>query len=147
MRYRELVSELPSEIGPLAQGFFDFHALNLFCDYLVMLAPYFISKQEQNTAVEGWNEQISQLTSERDQLKDSLEEVTKVIAISNYDDLFSVYFSIGNLLTTFVKKSLAEIQFFLKTLYNSLAVVGAKIIWSVKLCPPSVQNLVYHSFH
>ena len=69
-----------------------------------MLAPYFISKQEQNTAVEGWNEQISQLTSERDQLKDSLEEVTKVIAINNFDDLFSVYFSIGNLLTTFVKK-------------------------------------------
>ncbi|RMX52930.1 hypothetical protein pdam_00010954 [Pocillopora damicornis] len=34
--------------------------------------------KEQNTAVEGWNEQISQLTSERDQLKDSLEEVTKV---------------------------------------------------------------------
>lgn len=34
--------------------------------------------KEQNTAVDGWNEQISQLTSERDQLKDSLEEVTKV---------------------------------------------------------------------
>ena len=81
-----------------------------------MLAACFISKQEQNTAVEGWNEQISQLTSERDQLKDSLEEVTKVIAINNFDDLFSVYFSIGNLLTTFVKKSHAEIQFFLKPL-------------------------------
>ena len=147
MRYRELVSKLPSEIGPFAKRFFDFHVLNLFCDCLVMLAPYFISKQEQNTAVEGWNEQISQLTSERDQLKDSLEEVTKVIAINNFDDLFSVYFSIGNLLTTFVKKSLAEIQFFLKTLYNSLAFVGAKIIWSIKLCPPRVQNLVYHSFH
>ena len=116
MRYRELVSKLPSEIGPFAKRFFDFHVLNLFCDCLVMLAPYFISKQEQNTAVEGWNEQISQLTSERDQLKDSLEEVTKVIAINNIDDLFSVYFSIGNLLTMFVKKSLAEIQFFLKPL-------------------------------
>lgn len=34
--------------------------------------------KEQSTAVDGWNEQISQLTSERDQLKDSLEEVTKV---------------------------------------------------------------------
>lgn len=34
--------------------------------------------KEQNTAVDGWNEQISQLTSERDQLKDSLDEVTKV---------------------------------------------------------------------
>ena len=28
--------------------------------------------------MDGWNEQISQLTSERDQLKDSLQEVSKV---------------------------------------------------------------------
>ncbi|KAJ7379420.1 regulation of modification of synaptic structure, partial [Desmophyllum pertusum] len=34
--------------------------------------------KEQNTAVDGWNEQISQITAERDQLKDSLQEVTKV---------------------------------------------------------------------
>ncbi|KAL9960362.1 hypothetical protein ACROYT_G033810 [Oculina patagonica] len=34
--------------------------------------------KEQNTAVDGWNEQISQLTAECDQLKDSLQEVTKV---------------------------------------------------------------------
>ena len=38
----------------------------------------FAAKQEQNTAVDGWNEQISQLTAECDQLKDSLQEVTKV---------------------------------------------------------------------
>ena len=40
--------------------------------------PFFVSSQEQNTAVDGWNEQISQLTAECDQLKDSLQEVTKV---------------------------------------------------------------------
>ncbi|XP_020602153.1 GRIP1-associated protein 1-like [Orbicella faveolata] len=34
--------------------------------------------KEQNTAVDGWNEQISQLTAECDQLKDSLQEITKV---------------------------------------------------------------------
>lgn len=37
-----------------------------------------MSSQEQNTAVDGWNDQISQLTAECDQLKDSLQEVTKV---------------------------------------------------------------------
>lgn len=41
-------------------------------------SSFFVSTQEQNTAVDGWNEQISQLTAECDQLKDSLQEVTKV---------------------------------------------------------------------
>ena len=40
----------------------------------------FVSTQEQNTAVDGWNEQISQLTAECDQLKDSLQEINKVLA-------------------------------------------------------------------
>lgn len=39
-----------------------------------------VSTQEQNTAVDGWNEQISQLTAECDQLKDSLQEINKVLA-------------------------------------------------------------------
>ncbi|KAM7437952.1 regulation of modification of synaptic structure [Porites harrisoni] len=34
--------------------------------------------KEQTTAVDGWNEQISQLTAERDKLEDSLQEITKV---------------------------------------------------------------------
>ena len=71
-------------------------------------------------------------------VKKSLAEIQFFLK-TLYNSLFSVYFSIGNLLTTFVKKSLAEIQFFLKTLYNSLAVVGAKIIWSIKLCPPGFK--------
>ncbi|XP_068714216.1 GRIP1-associated protein 1-like [Montipora foliosa] len=33
--------------------------------------------KEQTTAVDGWNEQISQLTSERDKLEDSLQEISK----------------------------------------------------------------------
>ncbi|KAK2550953.1 GRIP1-associated protein 1 [Acropora cervicornis] len=33
--------------------------------------------KEQTTAVDGWNEQISQLTSKRDELQDSLEEMSK----------------------------------------------------------------------
>jgi len=42
-------------------------------------SSFFVSTQEQNTAVDGWNEQISQLTAECDQLKDSLQEITKVL--------------------------------------------------------------------
>ena len=42
-------------------------------------SSFLVSPQEQNTAVDGWNEQISQLTAQCDQLKDSLQEVTKVI--------------------------------------------------------------------
>lgn len=38
-----------------------------------------VSTQEQNTAVDGWNEQISQLTAECNQLKDSLQEINKVL--------------------------------------------------------------------
>jgi len=34
--------------------------------------------KEQNTAVDGWNEQISQLTAQCNQLKDSLQEINKV---------------------------------------------------------------------
>ena len=39
--------------------------------------------QEQTTAVDGWNEQISQLTAERDKLEDSLQEITKVFFFLN----------------------------------------------------------------
>jgi len=51
---------------------------------------FFGSKQEQNTAVDGWNEQISQLTAECDQLKDSLQEVTKVLASTFFFLLYSL---------------------------------------------------------
>lgn len=46
-----------------------------------------VSTQEQNTAVDGWNEQISQLTAECDQLKDSLQEINKVL-VSTVQFLF-----------------------------------------------------------
>lgn len=49
-----------------------------------------VSTQEQNTAVDGWNEQISQLTAECDQLKDSLQEINKVL-VSTVQFIF--YFS------------------------------------------------------
>lgn len=39
------------------------------------------STQEQTTAVDGWNEQISQLTSKRDELQDSLQEMSKVFSL------------------------------------------------------------------
>ena len=38
--------------------------------------------------MDGWNEQISQLTAECDQLKDSLQEVTKVLVSTDFDVVF-----------------------------------------------------------
>lgn len=54
-------------------------ALTIQTYFIVREDFFLVSTQEQNTAVDGWNEQISQLTAECDQLKDSLQEVTKVL--------------------------------------------------------------------
>lgn len=56
-----------------------FHPFTIQTYFMEQDSSFFVSTQEQNTAVDGWNEQISQLTAECDQLKDSLQEITKVL--------------------------------------------------------------------
>ena len=64
--------------------FFIYLFIYLFIYFFFFLITHedslLVSTQEQNTAVDGWNEQISQLTAECDQLKDSLQEINKVLA-------------------------------------------------------------------
>ena len=44
----------------------------------------FVPHQEQHTAVDGWNEQISQLTEERHKLENSVQEISKVFFLHFY---------------------------------------------------------------